>query len=121
MCLGFCGEYWRLIHINDRHQRVILKVYSAKLLQIKAGLPQSLILASLLFIFYINDFLEGLEKKAKLFAEDNSFFFIYHDSIASSVSLNTGPSKWISKWKGHGTLKNIASHHGWPTRKIFEF
>ena len=22
---------------------------------------------------------------------------------------------------GHGTLKSIVDHHGWPTRKIFEF
>ena len=21
----------------------------------------------------------------------------------------------------HGTLKSIVGHHGWPTRKIFEF
>ena len=100
---------------------MVLKVYSAKLLQIKAAFPQSLILASLLFLFYINDLLEGLKTKAKPFAEDNSVFFIYHDSVASSVSLNTGPSKWISKWRVHGTLKSIVGHHGWPTRKMFEF
>ena len=23
--------------------------------------------------------------------------------------------------EGHGTLKSIVNHHGWPTRKIFEF
>ena len=35
----------------------------------------------------------------------------------------SGPAKWISKWegRGHGTLKSIAGHHSWPTRKIFEF
>ena len=33
----------------------------------------------------------------------------------------TGPAKWISKWRGHGTLTSIFGHHGWPTRKVFEF
>ena len=26
-----------------------------------------------------------------------------------------------AKWKDHGTLKNIVSHHVWPTRKILAF
>ena len=33
----------------------------------------------------------------------------------------SGPAKWISKWRGHGTLKRDVGDHGWPTRKIFEF
>ena len=36
-------------------------------------------------------------------------------------SVVTGSAKWISKWRGHGTLKSIAGHHGWPTRENFEF
>ena len=33
----------------------------------------------------------------------------------------SGPAKWISKCRGQGTLKSIVGHHGWTTRKIFEF
>ena len=32
-----------------------------------------------------------------------------------------GTSKWISKCTSHGTPKSIAGHHGWLTRKTFEF
>ena len=31
----------------------------------------------------------------------------------------SGPAKWISKWRGHGTLKRNVGHHGWLTRKFF--
>ena len=34
---------------------------------------------------------------------------------------NSGLAKWISKWGCHGALESIDGHHGWPTRKIFEF
>ena len=30
----------------------------------------------------------------------------------------TGPSKWISKWRGHRTLKGLLGHHGWPNSRI---
>ena len=45
---------------------------------------------------------------------------------SNKISLNankteTGPAKWISKCRSHGTMKNIVGNHGWPTRKIFEF
>ena len=29
--------------------------------------------------------------------------------------------KWISEWSGQRTVKTIVGHHGWPTRKMFEF
>ena len=39
----------------------------------------------------------------------------YYDSICYS-----GPAKWVSKWRGHGTLESIVGHHGWPTKIFFE-
>ena len=30
----------------------------------------------------------------------------------------TGLSKWISKRTGHGTLKSLVAHHGWPNSSI---
>ena len=31
------------------------------------------------------------------------------------------PAKWISRWRGHVTLKSIVGDHGWPPRQIFYF
>ena len=39
----------------------------------------------------------------------------YYDSVCYS-----GPAKWVSKWRGHGTLESIVGHHGWPTKIFFE-
>ena len=40
--------------------------------------------------------------------------------VGAKVSC-TGPAKWISKWRGHGTLTSIVGYHGWPNRKMLEF
>ena len=29
-------------------------------------------------------------------------------------------AKWVSNWRGHGTLKSIVGHHGWLARKTFK-
>ena len=42
-------------------------------------------------------------------------------SIFYNLVNVAGPAKWISKWRGHETLKSIVGHHDWPTRKFFEF
>ena len=31
---------------------------------------------------------------------------------------DSGPAKWILKWRGRVILKSIVGHHGWPTKKI---
>ena len=41
--------------------------------------------------------------------------------LISKHLYSAGPAKWVSKWGGHGTLKNIIGHQGWPARKFFEF
>ena len=40
-----------------------------------------------------------------LFLQRKSESFL--DSLVS-----TGPAKWISKWRGHGTLKSISTNNG---------
>ena len=34
------------------------------------------------------------------------------------MALMTWSTKWISKWRGHGTQKSIFGYHGWLTRII---
>ena len=75
---------------------------SSKWSQIKAGVPQGLILGPLLFLVYINDLLEDLTTSAKLFADDTSLFLVVHDSAASSAFLNDDLlkiSRWAYQWK----------------------
>ena len=36
------------------------------------------------------------------------------------MELKTVQEKWVSNWRGHGTLKSIVGHHGWLARKTFK-
>ena len=42
-----------------------------------------------------------------------SFVYWFESSFSLHIFCWTiVPSKWISKWRGHGTLKSIVGHHG---------
>ena len=93
-----------LIHsfLNDRHQRVALNGQCSNWSKIKAGVLQGSFLQPLLFSVYINDLPRGLTTKAKLFANDRSFFSVIHNSTASSLWLNNdllNISQWGNQWK----------------------
>ena len=60
-----------------------------------------------------------IKRESRCSTENLSICLILY-SLCFTVIV-TGPAKCISKWRGHGTLKTIVGHHGWPTRKIFEF
>ena len=60
--------------LRKRYQRVVLNVQSSKWASIEAGVPQGLILGSLLFLIYINDLPESITSNLKLFADDTSIF-----------------------------------------------
>ena len=67
-----------------------------------AGAPQRSILVPLFFLVYIDDLINGLKSKAKLFADDTSLFTIAKDKQESADVLNKDLSlisKWAFTWK----------------------
>ena len=72
-----------------------------------------------------DEHISSYPKMAEIIERNNQYRFdsphVKLDLIPSIINFVSGPVKWISKWRGHGTLKSIVGHHGWPTRKIFEF
>ena len=56
----------------------------------------------LLFLIYINDLLNDIKSKCKLFSDDTSLFFVVHDIDTSPNDLNHDlekTSEWAFQWK----------------------
>ena len=88
--------------LKYRKQRVLLNGQNSSWKEITSGVPQGSILGPLLFLIYINDFLDGLLSNFKLFANDTSLFSVVHDVTLSSSELNSDLAKiieWAFKWK----------------------
>ena len=79
---------------------------------VHAEVPQRSILGPSLFLIYINNLLDNLTRKAKLFADDTSLFSIIHEVYTSAKELNDdlkmlmirlSNGKW-SEQRGPGSL-----------------
>ena len=60
--------------VNIRHGQI----------DVKAGVPQGLIVGPLIFLIYINDLPNGLNSNVKPFADDTSLFSVVHN-ITDSI------------------------------------
>ena len=67
---------------------MVLNGQHSKWANIEAGVPQGLILGSLLFFIYISDLPDNLTSNPKLFADDTSLFSITDDKHSSVNELN---------------------------------
>ena len=79
---------------------------------VHAEVPQRSILGPSLFLIYINNLLDNLTRKAKLFADDTSLFSIIHEVYTSTKEWNDdlkmlmirlSNGKW-SEQRGPGSL-----------------
>ena len=65
-------------------------------------MSQGSILGLLLFFIYTNDLSDGLQCKAKLFADDTSLIATVHNIDKATNDLNndlTKITKWVFQWK----------------------
>ena len=88
--------------LTNRKQRVVLNGQSSSWNNVKAGDPQGSILGALLFLIYINYSADGLSSSTKLFADDTSLFSVIHDSVITTLELNSDLSRikhWAFQWK----------------------
>ena len=88
--------------MSDKKQRVIRNGQTSEWRNVTAGVPQGSFLGPVLFLIYINNFSGDLSSKAKLFADDTSFFSLTHDITTSANELNNNLKKisdWVFQWK----------------------
>ena len=102
--MAISGKLYNILenYLSDRLQKVALNGQTSSWRPVLAGVPQSSILGSLLFLVYINDFPDELKSNAKLFADDTSLFAIITDKNESANILNDDLqliSKSVLNWK----------------------
>jgi len=79
---GISGSLLNLMQIFFlADYRVVLNGQVSNWAEMLAGVPQGSILWTLLFLIFINDLPNGLISKAKVFADDTSFFSLIHDKF----------------------------------------
>ena len=69
---GIRGELlsWLEDFLSDRYQSVIIEGFQSSTTKVTSGVPQSSVLAPLLFLCFINDLQENITNKIKLYADD---------------------------------------------------
>ena len=92
---------WFRSYLSDRKQRVCMDGYCSTWNSINAGVPQGSILGPYLFLLFVNDIVDVVSNKIKLFADDTSLYCIVDNHETAAVSLNTDLDSlhsWSSDW-----------------------
>ena len=61
---------WILNYLSDRSQKVLVEGERSDSVGVTSGVPQGSVLGPCLFLFYINDLLDGLKSRVRLFADN---------------------------------------------------
>ena len=101
--VGISGTllHWFANYLNNRKQRVVLPGATSRWTFTNAGVPQGSILGTLLFLVYINDIVENINSKIRLFADDTSLFIIVDNPIDAARKLNSDLEtihQWAIRW-----------------------
>ena len=86
----------------NRKQRVALNWKNSNWASIRAGVPQGSVLGPLLFLVYINDFVENVNCDVRMFADDTSLFSVVEDERKSADELTADLDRvrlWAWQWK----------------------
>ncbi len=103
--LGFGGTLhdWFADYVTGRSQQVVVDGVCSDLLNVTSGVPQGSILGPLLFVLYINDLPECIQKPTDiaLFADDSKVSQILTGSSTDGIILQSNLDRlhfWRTDW-----------------------
>ena len=91
---------WISCFLDDRRQRVSVKGSLSDWLPVLSGVPQGSVIGPVLFLVYINDLLDEIVSKGKLFADDAKIFRPIKDAQDIEILQNDllKLQNWSEKW-----------------------
>ena len=97
------GEFlnWFKDYLTDSKQHAFLPNATSDWTFIRAGVPQGSMLGPLLFLFYVNDFVNDIGSNTRLFADDTSVFIIVNNPVLAAECLSSYLNKllrWAATW-----------------------
>ena len=98
---GISGKLLRDF-LSCRKQQVVLNSQHSSWDNVTAGVPQSSILGTLLFLIYIIDLSDDLSSNCKLFADNTSLFSAINNIHTSATTLTqdlNAITNWAFQWK----------------------
>ena len=105
-----------------REQRVVLGSATSNWSVVNSGVPQGSVLGPLLFVVFINDLLDLVENKTKLYADDSKIFFSYDNSISTPKLLQDDLDSlviWANEWSLELNLSKCkVMHFGKKTKNL---
>ena len=101
---GISGNLLNLIQnfLSNRKQRNLLNGKNSEWIDISAGVPQGSVLGPLLFLVYINDLVENVGCKIKLFADDTFLLSVVYDESKTAAELVRDLERvrnWAWQWR----------------------
>ena len=91
---------WIKTFLSERSQIVEVNATGSMSTPVLSGIPQGNVLGPILFIVYINDFLEGIQSNVLLFADDAKIFnqiLSREDALTVQSDLNS-VEDWSRIW-----------------------
>ena len=101
---------WFKDYLSQRRQRVVLPGVNSEWTYTKDGVPQGSVLGPLLFLIYINDFVNDNGSNVRLFTDDASLHITVTDPVTSAEMFTLSHREiedWAKKWLPFNLLKQI--------------
>ena len=84
---GIIGDTLKYIKdfVDNRKQAVVINGVNSNCIPVSSGIPQGSVLGPILFLVYINDLLEQVKSRVRLFADDTAMYLALSSYIKGQV------------------------------------